>query len=187
MLLVALLTTLHLQAETCVIPHEVFAEQDFATFDQTEAGWRHLARAECYAAAAEAINAYRAHHGASLDPARLSGLEWHEGQMYAHIGRYDAAREMFAATYDTHQENPSMLAKIDANIAFLDRDYSALLEARERLASIPKPEGFEAAAADYAERFPDHEPLEWPLNLDIVDRFIRCFESDYATAYRGRC
>ncbi|MCP1338821.1 hypothetical protein NJR55_04380 [Idiomarina sp. M1R2S28] len=51
---------------------------------------------------------------------------------------------------------------------------------RQRLATVPKPEGFNPTDAD-------GNPIEiqWPPNLAVVDNFIRCFDQPYAKVYAG--
>jgi hypothetical protein len=57
---------------------------------------------------------------------------------------------------------------VDATIAFLDRDRDALLKARTRLAEIPPEAG---------------KPNSKPMNLDVVDGLVRCFDRSYRDAY----
>jgi hypothetical protein len=71
---------------------------------------------------------------------------------------------------------------VDASIAFLKRERPALLAARESLARLPKPPGF-------APRDPNGRPLpiDWPMNLNVVDGFVACFGKSYREAYSPPC
>lgn len=69
---------------------------------------------------------------------------------------------------------------VEATIAFLQSDMDELQTQREKLAAVPKPEGFNPKDAD-------GNPIEiqWPPNLPVVDNFIRCFDQPYADVYAG--
>lgn len=172
-----------LGAAQCDTSNEDWNAQDFATFDQTEAGWRSVARRDCFDEAADLIADYRAYHQGTLSAHELSGLLWHEGQMRAIAGDTQAAITPFATS--RRDEDPLQLHYANATIAFLRQDRAALMEARETLAAIPEPEGFAAAMVRFRENYPDDTPPEWPLNLNIVDRFVACFEESYEVAYSG--
>ncbi len=183
MLAFSLIAALAVADPACAHDPAAYFEQDAETFDQTEEGWRGLARQGCYAEAAELIAAYR--DEARYDPQWGSGLIWHEGQMRAHAGENEAAADLMMQTRDA--DNPVMSAYVDASVAFLREDRDALLEAREDLLAVPEPPEFAEAVEQFTENFPDMEPPSWPLNLNIVDWFVACFEYDYATAYGGEC
>src|ERR1044072_8415852 len=112
-------------------------------------GWRALAQRDgCMEAAADLLRAYRERHG---QDALL--LYWHEGQLRATLGATEEAIELFKKAYDA-RDTPSATAwnlYAVATIAFLQQDKSALLTARDRLASLPRPPGVSAG---------------WPMNLN---------------------
>lgn len=172
---------------TCAFDDTPLMTQDFQTFDQTEGGWRHIARQGCYDQAARVIARYRDLNGEDLRPGQLSSLEWHQGQMHAYVGEYEAAIHLFEATYDTTDDRPEMVLKIDGTLAFLRRDRAALEAAYDALMALPEPDGFSAAIARFRTRFPDREPPTWPLNQRTMERYLACFEHTYAIAYEGQC
>jgi hypothetical protein len=182
-MITAFILGLALGTAECNLPDENWLEQDFHTFDQSEDGWRFLGRQDCFTEAADAIAVYRSHHGETLNADQQGGLIWHEGQMRAFAGDEEGAALLFAAS--RRSEDPVQLYYVEATIAFLNKDRDALMEARENLLAIPQPEGFDAAIARFRQNYPDHTPPEWPLNLNIVDRFVACFEDSYAVAYSG--
>jgi len=149
-------------------------------FDQTEHGWRSLDGEGCERLAAEAIRRYREVNAEALG-AHADTLLWHEAQLRAAAGETEAAIGLMLRSRE--QESDATQPYTDATIAFLRRDREALLAARERLVSLPVPETFARAAARYAETYPDLPPLNWPLNLDVVDGLIACFDQPYREAY----
>lgn len=66
-------------------------------------------------------------------------------------------------------------------IAFLDRDFSALKAARARLAQLPKPPEWRKSADAYKAR--TGQTIRWPMNLDVLDSLIGCFDKPYRDAY----
>jgi hypothetical protein len=142
-------------------------------FDQDmNGGWRALAqRPGCEGVAADLIHAYRA----NLE-SHLSILYWHEGQLRANIGQYPEAirlMEQSRKTEDRFGWNPY----VDATIAFLRGDRPALTAARDRLAGLPRPSGFEDRV------LPNGLRVTWPQNLAVVDGLVRCFGRPYREAY----
>jgi hypothetical protein len=110
---------------------------DQSAFDQDpEGGWRQIAsRNGCKAEAADLIALYR-----ERQKSRSPILYWHEGQLRASLGQTAAA----IALFEMSRKPKDMLgwnAYVDASIAFLKNDKEALVEARERLLSTPKPTG----------------------------------------------
>lgn len=149
-------------------------------FDQTEQGWRSLDGEGCERQAAEAIRRYREINAETLG-ANAESLLWHEGQLRAAAGETDDAIQLMLRSRE--QDSEATRPYTDATIAFLRQDRDALIAARQQLVSLPVPEAFARAAARYAETYPDHPPLRWPLNLDIVDGLIACFDQPYREAY----
>ncbi|MGN6366365.1 hypothetical protein [Asticcacaulis taihuensis] len=66
---------------------------------------------------------------------------------------------------------------------FLNNDKPALLAARAQLLAEPKPEGWDEAVAELKA---SGETIQWPLNLEVVDGLILCFDKPYAEAYGCR-
>lgn len=144
----------------------------FTAFDQDSGnGWRALSmKPGCEEAAANMIRAYRMNA-----EARMRLLYWHEGQLRAEVGDYRSA----IALMEKSREQPERdrfgwNAYVDATIAFLRNDQRATAEARDRLASLPKPDMFDGRRS-------------WPPNLDVVDGLIKCFGQAYKVAYGSTC
>lgn len=70
---------------------------------------------------------------------------------------------------------------VDATIAFLQNDKSALLNAREELTRLPRPPDFQPR--DQAGNLLN---ISWPMNLEVVNGLIACFGRGYEEAY-GLC
>jgi hypothetical protein len=62
----------------------------------------------------------------------------------------------------------------------LNKDKTALLKARATLATIPKPEGFQPSVKDAQGSI---FKISWPLNLNVIDDLIKCFDQPYKIAY----
>lgn len=142
-------------------------------FDQDmNGGWRALARRPgCEDVAAGLINAYRL----NLE-SHLSILYWHEAQLRANIGQYPEAIRLMDQSRkpeDLFGWNPY----VDATIAFLRGDRTALVAARARLAGLPRPPGFRD------EDLANGLHVTWPPNLAVVDGLVRCFGRPYREAY----
>lgn len=174
--LVALVTRAA-HAADCRYDEHAMMTMTYDKFDEDPNGWRILAHKDgCMDTAADLIAKYRRH--VQLQVAELA---WHEGQLRAIEGQTDKAIVLFESSRDgMHDE-----AYVDATIAFLKRDHRALLAARARLAALPKPDGWE----DLAERFKreNGRTIVWPMNLDVVDGLIACFDKSYKDAYGGDC
>ena len=108
-------------------------------FDQDmSGGWRKLADAGCEREAADLIADWRTTH-----KSRSTTLYWHEGQMRASIGQYDAAIALFEKARKSESEDAGWGWNhyVDGTIAFLRGDKAALLATRTRLSLMPEPEG----------------------------------------------
>lgn len=186
--ILTLLTAEPASAAVVACPHdrEALLALDVRTFDQTLGqGWRPLADlGGCEAAAADLIADYAARHASTLSEEDRQGLQWHEGQLRAAVGDYIRAAELMSeARADSPDENNRLYAV--ATVAFLRRDKPGLLAARERLAALPKDPGFDEAAARFKAQ--TGRTLTWPLNLDVVDGLIACFDKPYREAYSFVC
>lgn len=176
-------------ADDCIGDRDALLALDQNAFDQDlDGGWRAVAaRDGCRGAAADLIAEYRARMLArpvfdDAGPSASAILYWHEGQLRAGLGETDAAIGLFRASVKA--DDPAWNAYVAASIAFLLHDREALEAARAALLEVPEPPGF-AAAAEQA-RAKGME-VTWPMNLNVVDRLIACFDVDYSDAYAGRC
>ncbi|MBO6764470.1 hypothetical protein [Maricaulis sp.] len=172
----------------CRVDPSPYLEMEVDAFDQSETGWRGIARQRCYAEAADLIGLYVADRVEPDD--RLFGqLVWHQAQMEAHAGDYDAALPLFrqSRAINIADGHTADILMADASIAFLEGDIDALHAARTALLDLPEPDGFADTIARFRENYPDRPPPTWPLNLNIFDRLIACFGYSYEVAYAGRC
>ena len=161
-------------------------------FDQTlDQGWREIGDKEgCERAAADLIAKYRDEKLAQ----EIAGLDWHEAQLRASAGDIPAALLLFRRNLEFRKKVAPQLGDYadviyaEATIAFLERDRPKLETKRAELAALPKPDWFDAVAADFAKRFPDSRAsMTWPSNLNVVDGFIACFDKPYHEAYAFAC
>ena len=160
-------------ADPCQVDRHALLALNQDAFDQDmTGGWRELAdRPGCMASAADLIRAYRAHA-----QSRLSILYWHEGQLRATLGDYAAAIPLLEASRKP-QDSSGWNPYVDATVAFLRGDRAALVQARDRLAALPRPPDFRDQVL--ANGF----HLTWPMNLEVVDGLLRCFGRPYREAY----
>jgi len=161
---------------SCEVDRERMLALDEHAFDQDmSGGWRRLAQSpRCRAVAADLIRDYRAHNKKETPL-----LTWHEGQLRADMGDTAAAIALFERSYKPAAESSAWNKYVDATIAFLRGDRKAFDAAREALAALPRPAGFDLRDAG-------GKPVPWPVNLDVVDRLGRCFGMTYSEAY-GNC
>lgn len=176
-------------AEDCAHDPAAMLALNVRTFDQDRTtGWRSLADREgCKAAAADLIAAYRDANAGSLSQQEQRSLRWHEGQMRAAAGQTEAAISLFETTrrggmgpYDRVMD-----LYLDATLAFLRRDRTALEQARADLVAVPQPDSFAAAVERTRTMYGDEaaNAMRWPSNLDFVDGFLTCFDRPYSEAY----
>lgn len=147
-------------------------------FDQNmNGGWRALSMRGCEAEAADLIRDWRE---ANAPEANASILYWHEGQLRANLGQSAAAIMLFERSRKSVVEDRGMgwNLYVDGSIAFLRHDRSAFDASRAALAALPKPAGFDP-------RGPDGKPvaIPWPMNLNVLDGFARCWNKPYKQAY----
>jgi hypothetical protein len=164
---------------------------DQRDFDQDLAdgggGWRAVAdKHGCAISAANLIRDYRERHSL-VEPI----IYWHEGQMRAEGNEYAAAILLFEKSRPPKgQGNTGWNQYVDASIAFLKRDKSALIQARDSLSRVKAPPG--VTLTDGVFEIPNNsgKPLKmrWPPNIDVVDGLIKCYERSYHEAYGdARC
>lgn len=158
------------RAAMLALPQQAF-DQDMS------GGWRALSTKGCEAAAADLIRDWRT---ANKPSRNASILYWHEGQLRADLGQKAAAIALFEKSYKTADEDRGMgwNLYVDGSIAFLRRDRAAFDRAHAALAALPKP-------ADFDPRGPDGKPIAiaWPMNLNVLDGFARCWDKPYKAAY----
>ncbi|WP_211115134.1 hypothetical protein [Nitrospirillum amazonense] len=123
-------------------------------------------------AAADLLRDYRAVH--PQEPARI--LYWHEGQLRAMAGDTAGALPLLDQSRDMRDTSRAQAwnAYVDATLAFLRRDLSTLLAARDRLSHVPPPPPESGATMT---------PSSWPMNMSVVDGLAACFAKPYADAY----
>ncbi len=167
----------------CPVDHAAMMALSVDAFDQDmEGGWRALDnRKGCQATAADLIADYR-----RLPKAQGIGLlAWHEAQIRAGLGQSERAIALMRESYKTEAEDKAgWNPYVDGTIAFLRKDRAALEQARARLATVTPPPGMEVKDGHFTMSV-DGEPVRvpWPLNLNVLDGLLRCFDKDYTTAY----
>jgi hypothetical protein len=164
--------------DVCDIDRSALLELDQKAFDQDfNGGWRKIADNGCKKEAADLIRDWRRIH-----TSESTTLYWHEGQMRAEIGDSPAAVELFKKAIKTPEEEAGFgwNLYVEGSVAFLNRDKLTLQRARDALAVLPKPEGLSRMVDQ------DGNPveIEWPMNLNILDAFIQCWDETYSNAYQ---
>ena len=146
-------------------------------FDQDmNGGWRLLARdARCHGVAADLIRDYRIARNL-----QASILFWHEGQLRANMGATADAIVLFEQSRLQDNDRIGWNYYVAATVAFLQKDRAALSQARESLATLPRPENFNF-------RQQDGTLMDWPVNLKVVDGLIKCFGLSYGEGYGTKC
>lgn len=134
----------------------------------------------CEADGADFIKGYRK----NVIGRHIHNLNYREVQFAAVAGQTERGialmREVIAG-----ETVPEMVHYREAELAFLQRDRAALVAAREKLLSLPEPEGFKRYVLRMETRYPDEPQPIWPPNVDVVDRLLNCFEFPYREAYEG--
>jgi len=176
-------------ADRCEHDRDALLALDENAFDQDPSGgWRAIAdRPGCELVAADLLAAYRAKY-----PNAGSILAWHEGQLRAGAGQYAGAIPLLESARQPIEEDfAGWNHYVDATLAFLRRDKEGLLAARERLAAVEYPQNLPPLKDGYMEipAGPGQPAVKmrWPLNLDVVDGLVRCFDEPYSKAYDGSC
>ncbi|MEL6529931.1 MAG: hypothetical protein AAFQ27_08205 [Pseudomonadota bacterium] len=162
-------------APDCSYDLDAMLVLDRQAFDQVlpDGGWRSLYNDGCFAEAAELIREWR-HE--KRDHASI--LYTHEGQMRAYAGQNEQAVALLQLTYKpADRDAAGWNFYMDGTIAFLKRDREALGKAIERLKVVPKPASLRAVGTD-------GKPIKvkWPLNLDVLEAFDRCWDRSFAEA-----
>jgi len=108
--------------------------------------------------------------------------------------QYDRAIPLLeGARKPADQDDAGWNLYVDATVAFLRHDKSKLMDARRQLAAVPFPEnaGY-PPLKDGVLELPTNpgQPgmrMRWPVNIDVVDGLIACFEKPYSEAYSSSC
>lgn len=168
------------QNSPCLHDRDALLSLDYESFDQDfrndGGGWRKVAnRPGCVLEAADLIRDYRV-----VNRAHDRLLYWHEGQLRALVSQYLQAINLFEQTRYAGQDDWN--AYVDATIAFLENDKDALLDAHERLLAIEPPDDDTLNADGYIEVFDNTGKrilFRWPLNIEVVEQLLTCFDLDY--------
>ncbi|PHR93796.1 MAG: hypothetical protein COA69_03980 [Robiginitomaculum sp.] len=170
-------------ASECVANEFDYLRLDFETFNEDKKkGWRSVGKIKgCERSAASLLQAYRER----MYEQNIDGMMWHEAQLRAAAGDSEHAIYLFSQTRKTH-DLPMQLYR-DATIAYLKQDKTALLTARKNLAAVSMPDGFAKGVAQFKKQYPDAPAPTWPMNLDVVDGFLNCFDKPYSQAYSREC
>lgn len=161
-------------------------------FDQTVGeGWRVVGDKEgCERAGADLIAMYRDEKLAQ----DIAQLDWHEAQLRAASGDTEKAINLFRRNLSFKRKlaveigHQADVLYAEATIAYLERDRALLQAKRDELAATPKPEWYDALAAEHSKRNAQAvAAMTWPSNLNVVDGFIACFDRPYREAYSFAC
>ncbi len=149
-------------------------------FDQDmTGGWRGLSNRGCTAEAADLLRDWRSAHPSDGPDAGI--LFWHEGQLRAEMGQTAQAIALFERSRKPVEKDRTWgwNLYVDGSIAFLRGDRAGLERARAALAVLPKPPELANMVG------PDGKPttVRWPMNLHVLDGFLRCWGQSYHDAY----
>jgi hypothetical protein len=151
------------QTSDCSYDRESLLALNQDAFDQDmKGGWRTLAARGCIEEAADIIRDYRNRHQPLKGTEQSILLYWHEGQMRAMLGQDKDAIDLFGNTLQVGNGSAQWNFYVDATVAFLRRDRTTLLMARDALAKS------------------GDSP-----NLTIVDNLVTCFGKSYRESYQG--
>jgi hypothetical protein len=175
-------------AEACAYDREAMLALSPDAFDQdTSGGWRPLEqRPGCEEAAADLLAAYREAHRSTLNVADLHISYWHEGQVRAGLeGQTERAVRLLMAGVNPTSTGDGFQEYALGTVAFLNHDRAALEAARARLAATPPPATWPETVAEFRSKF--GVEVKWPMNLDVLDGLIACFDKPYNEAYGRAC
>jgi hypothetical protein len=164
-------------SSTCAYDKSAMMGLSHNEFDQNpNKGWRKIAVSGCEEVAADLIRDWRTVHD-SQDVI----LFWHEGQLRAIVGQYQSAIALFELSRKTEAEDRGWGWNIyvDGSIAFLQGDRKALKKAKRALINLPKPADLDRLVDING----NPVEIEWPLNLPVLEGFLRCWGQSYRQAY----
>lgn len=173
---------------SCVNDRDAILQLDMEQFDRTPgSGWRPIADIDgCEIAAADLIAEYRKTPINEDDTRTASSLTWHEGQLRAAANQTEQALNLFSNTLREKIDNNADVAwnlYVSATMAFLNRDRQALDAAHAELRTLPEPDFWAEASKRTQEKY-GFTPV-WPSNLNVVEKFQKCFDTTYREAYSG--
>jgi hypothetical protein len=171
-------------AAECGVQLSKYLEMGFADFDQRAGGWREIAdKPGCEVAAADVVKQYR-----SWILSRMDGLIGHEAQLRASAGDTANGLRLFREQLAMQDDDALNRLKLEGFIAFLERDKDRLVAARNKLAVLPEPPEFAAAAETAKKRAGRSDiQLNWPPNLAVLDALIGCFGKSFREAFVDDC
>jgi len=159
-------------ATDCQVSSEKLVEylkMNYQEFDQTPGkGFRELVDQGCFVEAGKLIDLWHFHSQENLEPWQKRISYWHAGQSYAFAEQalYPLAVERFQKSInhgETANDDFKWNAYVRGSIAFLRSDRSNLEKYRDELSSTTTAK----------------------MNLEILDRMLRCFGQPYLDAYGG--
>ena len=163
------------QSGTCIYDRARLLALDATQFDQDlDGGWRAVARQPgCFGAAADLIRDY---HAVLSQKSFL--LYWHEGQVRAMNGDSSRATQLFEMSYNL-DDTIGWNIYVDATIAFMKQDRTALVKAYLALLDLPVPPN--AQLDQNGNSLAD----SWPPNKKVVENLLACFGQEYRVAYQN--
>lgn len=176
-LLIAMTPSSEPDSSICTYDKDGMLGLSYNEFDQNpDTGWRKVAVPGCEEVAADLIIDWRTHNNR-----QDKILFWHEGQLRAEAGQYQSAIALFKLSRKTKAEDRGWGWNIyvDGSIAFLQGDKRALQRAKRNLANLRKPKNMGRSVDING----NPVEVEWPLNLHVLEGFIRCWEQSYHEAY----
>ncbi len=164
------------QSGACVYDRARLLALDMTPFDQNpDGGWRALAQQEgCLGTAADLIRDY---HAAMPEKSYL--LYWHEGQVRAMNGDSVSATQLFEKSHNGTDDTFGWNLYVDATVAFMKQDRTALVKAYLALANLPVPPN--AQLDQNGNSLAD----SWPPNMKVVENLVACFGQEYKQAYQN--
>jgi hypothetical protein len=172
----------------CDFNRATLLNQSVKAFDQTGDGWRSLAHREgCERIAALVIEAFLKAHR-DLGQSDREELNWHEGQLWAAAGDYRRAEPALVTSRNLLASADLIGRRFyeDATIAFVRHDLPALKLAQRELEELPEPSWFAGSSKAFEAKTRQPAP-SWPLNHEVVDSLVACFDKPYKTAYSTDC
>lgn len=183
MLIAAIFIAAQAVAGPCMHDRSALLAMPPDRFDGKEVvSWRTLSRnSACLEIAADLLREYREANRGRLDVNQLHLNYWHEGQLRAGLGQKSLAVHLLMAGVNPAVTMDGFADYALGTVAFVNGDRQALLAARDRLAATPQPPGWAQAVEDYRQQF--GREIVWPMNLDVLDGLIACFDKPYLEAY----
>jgi hypothetical protein len=140
---------------------------DYQSFDQNlpEGGWRGI---KDQVSAGQIIDIYHLQSAETLLDWQRRTLYWHAGQVYAGADLENVAIARFEKSFNPDEppeDDFKWNAYVRGTIAFMKRDRSELVRARDDMATSKNPN----------------------VNLSVLEGLLRCFDKPYNEAYGPEC